>query len=190
MHLSKANHFLSNHRIIKGCVTTSKKSCIHPYNTQTQTLTSVSKVKQCVYYCTRSVQNIFSVAGGNATTLKNLDGVSQFQTLTSQGTKMKKVRNTVLVEIDWNQNTYALIRGQWKIVKCNLISNIALSVKMSVPILLWQINLFFHSLQILILRVLPDFRSFILTWKFFPEPPPVVDSHIQCSVHPSFLSQY
>lgn len=58
---------------------------------------------------------ICTVSGGNAKLLAHLDGVSQLSALKSHRDSPRK---HVLIEIDQNINSYSLISGKWKIIKC------------------------------------------------------------------------
>lgn len=56
----------------------------------------------------------YEAAGGNATMLTALDGVSQLSTLKTQSASPRK---DVLIGIQQNEDNYSLISGKWKIVK-------------------------------------------------------------------------
>lgn len=74
-------------------------------------------VSSNLMHITDWLPTFYEAAGGNASLLTHLDGVSQFSALKTQA---ESPRKDLLIEINQNINSYAMISEEWKITMYNM----------------------------------------------------------------------
>ncbi|XP_050061914.1 arylsulfatase B-like isoform X2 [Aphis gossypii] len=87
-----------------------------------------NNVSENLFHITDWLPTLYTAAGGDLEELGDIDGVNQWKSLTDTS---EQVRSKVLINIDEARGEEAIIFDQWKVVKSNRTSNLAINLKYS-----------------------------------------------------------